>query len=230
MPDTPYGWNSAWNRPFSYPQPGTMPGRGATSTSASGSNPALAAAIQRLITPGLVPDIARMGAEVAAGRGIAGSPAAESTAVKMSEQNYLQRLGLANQLLSGEASRTLPYQITPYQALALQNQRRSGTGGASFNPGSSRLASGGSGLTYPFANFNGFGLGASPGVLDSGPSGLGRTPTTLDDIYEELGFADFGAIPGDSSSGFPEFNPSPDQGLTNWEWDFMPPDQGDLGQ
>jgi len=102
----------------------------ATATTYPITYPGLNPAIQSLLTPGLVPDIARMSAEVSAGRGVAGSPAADSTAVRMSEQNYLQRLGLANSLLSGEASRTLPYQITPYQSVetalrqqALQNQR-----------------------------------------------------------------------------------------------------------
>lgn len=82
----------------------------------------LSPAIAGLIQPGLVPDIARMSAEVTAGRGVAGSPAADSTAVKMSEQNYLQRLGLANQLLTGEAGRALPYQVTPLQAAELANR------------------------------------------------------------------------------------------------------------
>ncbi len=87
-----------------------------TATAPPYSSTSLEPAIQGLITPGLVPDIARQSAEVAGARGIAGSPAGDSTAVKMSEQNYLQRLALANQLLTGEAGRKLPYDITPNQS------------------------------------------------------------------------------------------------------------------
>lgn len=92
-------------------------------TPAPTMNPQVSSAIFGLLTPGLVPDIARQSAEVAGGRGAIGSPAGGSTAVRMSEQNYLQRLGLANSLLSGEAERALPYQITPYQAAQLANQQ-----------------------------------------------------------------------------------------------------------
>src|SRR6266487_2169847 len=58
--------------------------------------PGLHPAITGLLTPGLVPDIARQSAEVSSGRGVAGSPAGPSTAVRLSEQNYLQRLALAH--------------------------------------------------------------------------------------------------------------------------------------
>src|SRR6266853_866212 len=115
-------WNNAWNQPYAQ---NSIYGTQDTSamTPASGqTNPAMSSAIQGLLTPGLVPDIARQSAEVSAGRGIPGSPAAGSTAVRMSEQNYLQRLGLANTLLGGEAQRTLPYQITPYQSAEMRNQ------------------------------------------------------------------------------------------------------------
>ena len=126
-----------------------------TATAPPYPSTSLEPAIQGLITPGLVPDIARQSAEVAAGRGIAGSPAADSTAVKMGEQNYLQRLALANSLLSGEASRSLPYQITPYQSIqtalqqqALQNARDI----AQLHYGSLRPGGGGGGAAGPSGN------------------------------------------------------------------------------
>jgi len=91
----------------------------------AGSTPGINSAVQELLAKGLVPDIARQSAELSAGRGVGGSPAGASTAVRMNEQNYLTRLGLANSLLSGESQRSLPYQITPYQQqqLALQQQQ-----------------------------------------------------------------------------------------------------------
>src|SRR6266446_4489257 len=96
-----FSGSSIYNRPIL----GYVPPAGAS------GNPAMESDIAGLLKPGLVPDIARQSAEVSAGRGIAGSPAGASTAVRMSEQDWLQRLGLANQLLSGEAGRKLPYQI-----------------------------------------------------------------------------------------------------------------------
>lgn len=107
---------------------------GTTYPTGPSASPKLTGAIDQLLTPGLVPDIARQSAEVAAGRGVAGSPAADSTAVRMSEQNWLQRLGLANQLMSAQTQRDLPYQITPWQKswLDLQMLLHGKTGGQSF--------------------------------------------------------------------------------------------------
>ncbi|MES2367142.1 MAG: hypothetical protein V4563_14795 [Pseudomonadota bacterium] len=173
-------------------------------------------AIQGLITPGLVPDIARQSAEVTAGRGIGGSPAAASTAVKMSEQDYLQRLGLANQLLSGEASRKLPYDITPYQSSQLslwleQLNRQHPSGGLHFPGGG-----GGGGGAAPVSSFGGgwpniqaVGGTRQPDVTTSpfvpqtggyggGAVGGGGSPS-LDDMLRELG------IFGEDESGFPDF-------------------------
>ncbi len=115
--------------------------------------PGLNPAITGLLTPGLVPDIARQSAEVSAGRGVGGSPAAASTAVRMSEQDYLQRLGLANTLMTGEAGRLLPYQITPYQSAGLQTTRdiagqRYAGGGVDYPGGG-----GGGRAGSPTANF-----------------------------------------------------------------------------
>lgn len=187
-------WNRAWNQPFSAPV--HPAGINATAPSTTGSTPALDPIIQGLLTPGLVPDIARQSAEVAAGRGIAGSPAAASTAVRMSEQNWLQRLALANSLLSGEASRELPYQITPYQRLALQTQKeianRSRVGTPSFGGGGG--GGGGGGSIYPFANMDfGFGSGGSAG---GSVFGGGGAPTNLDEAFDWLGFGD--ELPGDA--------------------------------
>lgn len=205
-----------------------------TAPSTFGSTPALDPVIQGLLTPGLVPDIARQSAEVAGGRGLGGSPAGASTAVRMSEQNWLQRLALANSLLSGEASRELPYQITPYQRLALETQERIGRraragGSPSFGGG------GGGGSRYPFANMN-FGggsmdVGGSAGGSVFGGGGGAGIPETLNDVYEWLGFGNFGEVLGDSSSGFPEFGGAgygetfPDfgsltPGMPDLDWDF----------
>ncbi len=197
---------------FSTPFPPTAKAPPYTSTS-------LEPAIQGLITPGLVPDIARQSAEVTAGRGIAGSPAAASTAVKMSEQDYLQRLGLANQLLSGEASRKLPYDITPYQSSQLtlwleQLNRQHPAGGMNF-PGGGGGGGGAAPKTDPWAGFGGgpvipaVGGTRQPDVTTNpfmpqtggyggGGVGGGGSPS-LDDMLRELG------IFGEDTSGFPEF-------------------------
>ncbi len=188
-------------------------GGGGTLTTPYGGGP-LSPAIQGLITPGLVPDIARQSAEVAGGRGVGGSPAGASTAVRMSEQNYLQRLGLANTLMTGEAGRALPYQITPYQSAQMQLARdialfraqaplvtglpRYGSrGGGTYGGGTS--GSGG-GSIYPFSGGNygqGWGGGYGGGGSNFGASGSGAM--TLDDIYEQLGFGNFGSLSGDTT-------------------------------
>lgn len=167
-------WNNAWNQPYAsnsvyrtQPETASLTATAPpTGAGATGSTAGINTAVTGLLTPGLVPDIARQSAEIAGGRGVGGSPAGASTAVRMSEQNWLQRLGLANTLLSGESSRTLPYQITPYQAAQLELQRRqvaiqdylarkppglSGGGGGGFGRGG--------GSEYPFANV---GSGTSP--------------------------------------------------------------------
>lgn len=195
----------------------------------SSQNPQLESAIAGLLTPGLVPDIARQSAEISAGRGIASSPAASSTGVRMSEQNWLQRLGLANTLLSGESSRSLPYQITPYQQKLLElqqkqlelqqfelqnrNQLRYGTSGVSYGRGGGGYGGYGgsvSGLRTPTTTSSPYsgmdfssGFGAPQGgSVYGGSGGLGGglgDAWTLDDTYEWLGFGDFGSLPGDVS-------------------------------
>ncbi len=173
-------------------------------------------AIKGLITPGLVPDIARQSAEVTAGRGIAGSPAAASTAVKMSEQDYLQRLGLANNLLSGEASRKLPYDITPYQSSQLtlwleQLNRQHPAGGLNFPGGGGGGGGGGAPPTTVsgWTNIPSVGGTRNPDNTSSLPfmpqtGGYGGNNLTLDDIYEQLGFGNFGSLPGDTSDSSPD--------------------------
>jgi len=179
--------------------------------------------VQGLVTPGLVPDVARQGAELAVGRGVGGSPAGASTAVRMSEQDYLTRLGLANTLLTGESQRRLPYDITPYQQqlLALQqqqlqNQRDIGLnrlyGNAVRGYGQPRGYGGGGGYGGYAGNYGGYGGGSGLnlgfGNLGSGSfggGGGGGQPLTLDDIYEELGFGNFGSQPGDTTQP-PDFS------------------------
>jgi hypothetical protein len=185
----------------------------------------LSPAIAGLIQPGLVPDIARMSAEITAGRGIGGSPAAGSTAVKMSEQNYLQRLGLANQLLTGEAGRALPYQITPLQSAELANRlavagMHNFPSGGSYGYNPSRSGSGYGGGNFagnyvspytPYRSTNyGGGLdthGSIPGV-DYGGGG-GASPS-LDDMLRELG------IFGEDNTGAEQPQP-PDFDWQMWE-------------
>jgi len=179
--------------------------------------------VKDLITPGLVPDIARQSAEVSAGRGIYGSPAGDSTAVRMSEQNYLQRLALANSLLSGDASRTLPYQITPYQSAGLnlqseglENQREIaklhyGTGGVQRGGGSSHPSSSPQ-VSTPWAGFMNSPWGPAPDTAyrgtrpDSSGSGGGilsggydSSSPTLDDMLAELGISGGGFGTGDDT-------------------------------
>lgn len=250
-------WNNAWNQPYAANSRigGTQPGYGldqlelGTSTGgapnrilsgtsflggvptgglATGATPAINPVVTGLLTPGLVPDIARQSAEVSAGRGVGQSPAASSTAVRMSEQDYLQRLALANTLLTGESQRTLPYQITPYQQRVLDLQQAEissrllpamlgknlgfggGSGGGGYGGGGVGGARQPAGPTYPFGNTD-FGTLSAPGVPryggSSGPAGLGSNAGqwTLDDAYDWLGFGNFGSQAGDVSSGFPEF-------------------------
>jgi hypothetical protein len=209
-------WN---NSPFNlYPPPALPPvasGAGGTPPATTiptdptlntpyGTGP-LSPAIADLIKPGLVPDIARQSAELTAGRGIAGSPAAASTAVKMSEEDYLKRLGLANQLMTGEAGRALPYQITPFQSATLANllavagmKNFPWGGNIGGNPYGSRSGSGysggnfggggGSGVNpsvYPFANLSGLGGVGNPGGDGAGGGGS----PSLDDMLRELGIS-----------------------------------------
>ncbi len=164
--------------------------------------PGLHTAITDLLTPGLVPDIARQSAEVSAGRGVAGSPAAASTAVRMSEQDYLQRLGLAHTLMGGEAQNLLPYQITPYQSAGLQTQRD--IAAAHYGGGGQNYPGGGGGHSAapatPWAGSSGD-VAVHGTRLDMSGSGSGivsggQTPT-LDEIYDQLGFGNFGQVQGD---------------------------------
>ncbi len=202
----------------------------------------LSPSIAYLIQQGLIPDVARQSAELAGGRGVGGSPAGASTAVRMSEQDYLQRLGLANTLLGGEANRALPYQITPYQARqlqlqeeALQNQRqiaaleaetrrRYGTGRGGYGGGSG----GGSGRSPQVPSYNWGGGGSySPsnaisdvyfgGGQSLGGGYQGGQSLTLDDIYEELGFGNFGSQSGDTYMDAGDPNQPPDFDWQMWE-------------
>lgn len=185
-------------------------------------------AIKGLITPGLVPDIARQSAEVAAGRGVAGSPAGASTAVRMSEQDYLKRLALANELLSGEAGRTLPYQITPYQSnelglkwQKLQNERdiakaryrptMSGGGGGGY---AGAVGSSGSPWASPIIEAvhgtRPYDPGIGGGVMSGGYGGSQTYPETLDESYDWLGFGNFGSLSGDTTTDYGQYPEAPD--------------------
>jgi len=232
----PTGWNNAWNQPYAQnsvfnteDDPAAKYTFKGDTINRTAGNADVSAAIKGLLTPGLVPDIARQSAEVAGGRGVGGSPAGASTAVRMSEQNWLQRLALGNQLLSGEADRTLPYQITPYQASVLDLQRKQlelqrQLGNKQNERGLGGLGGGGghgSAPYYPFAGGSragpfdqGWGSGTNnwgQGPTDSGPLGGGGNNWTLDDAYDWLGFGDFGSQPGDQSGG----------DISNWDWDFL---------
>lgn len=198
--------------------------------------PGLNPAITSLLTPGLVPDIARQSAEVSAGRGVGGSPAGDSTAVRMSEQNWLQRLALANSLMGGEADRSLPYQITPYNSAGLQNQRdiaqaQFGKGGQSFGGG----GGGGRGPTEPapqntpWAGFQSYAGTRQDEVMPGAGqnwwtfgAGAGQAAPTMDDIYNSLGIGDYGSQPGEEGYVNPDDFLSTDFGPTpEWEEDWM---------
>lgn len=172
----------------------------------SSPNTQLLDAVGGLLTPGLVPDIARQSAEVAAGRGVAGSGAGASTAVRMSEQNYLQRLGLANTLLSGEAGRELPYQITPYQRELLDIQRLQHTPAftSRINTGG-----GGGGGGYPYLGGGGGGVTTPQGIDLSGFAGAGAT-----NPYQTTPTDGGRAIMPRSNQGFDLFDP-------NWDTDRL---------
>jgi hypothetical protein len=188
-----------------------------TATMPGPLSPDLGPTIQGLLTPGLVPDIARQSAEVSAGRGIAGSPAADSTAVKMSEQNYLQRLGVANALLSGEAGRSLPYQITPFQSIqtalqqqALQNARDiAQLHYSSFRPSGGGQAPAGVTGNTPWAGFiNQPFIGQQPvptgdfhGTGPEGGSTMFGNNWSIDEILSSLGLG--GDFEPTEAPGFP---------------------------
>ncbi len=202
-----------------------------------GNNPQLDTDIQSLLTPGLVPDIARQSAEVSAGRGVAGSPAGASTAVRMSEQNFQQRLALANQLMSGRTQRAQPYQITPYQSLMaeiakLNAYRYPPSGGG-----------GGKEPSTPIGQSSASKFMQSPwGAFDTNPVYGSNTPTssglwqgqglTLNDMYDQYGFGNMGSLPGDTTGG--QGTALGDLGgsgndLTNWDWNYQPPEGGGYG-
>jgi len=75
-----------------------------------------------LLTPGtLIPDVARQSAEVAGGRGVTGSGAADSTAVRMTEADQLRRMALGEQFLSAaDARNPAAPLINPLNVLQLQ--------------------------------------------------------------------------------------------------------------
>ena len=216
------------------PTPGTGGGGGGT--------PGINSIVQGLLAPGLVPDIARQSAELSAGRGVAGSPAGASTAVRMSEQNYQQRLALANSLLSGESQRTLPYQITPYQQALLdlqrqqlQNQRDIAfrnqinvTGLKRYGQPSNAGRGGGGNMLTGTPSYSGpsgaFGAGGNPFSSNASTSsylfglgGGGGQQLTLDDIYDELGFGDFGNLPGDTTTDYGQYPEPPDFSYDMWD-------------
>src|SRR6266705_396948 len=74
--------------------------------------------------PALFPDTSRQAAEVAAGRGIAGSGAAASTAVRMTEDERLKHIALGNQLLDAQTGRQSTLGITPIQQAQLNLQQQ----------------------------------------------------------------------------------------------------------
>jgi hypothetical protein len=227
-------WNNAWNQPYARNSVFNTEDDPAAKYTFKDPNPDVSAAIKGLLTPGLVPDIARQSAEVSAGRGIAGSPAGDSTAVRMSEQNWLQRLGLANTLLGGEAERTLPYQITPYQSAALRNQMYIASLTHSGDVGRLPGFSGGQQPYYPFSGIgartspydSGWGGGGHPepnygGGGLGGLGGLGGTKTDVpfgSGIDEQWNFdAAYDWLMSDKGQ-----NGSTSGGdVSNWDWDWM---------
>jgi hypothetical protein len=208
--------------------------------SSGGSN--INTAIQGLLTPGLVPDIARQSAEVAAGRGVAGSGAGDSTAVRMTEQDWLQRLGLANTLLSGEAQRNLPYQITPYQQALLDLQRQQlqnqQLGNLAAFANRNRVGPGGGNNYRPVGGNSGSGVGAG-NMLSGFPAGFGPTggigaggspysgPTNS--YLFGLGGGGVGNRQPSlddiyEAFGFGPINNSGGGDISNWDWNAQPPE------
>src|SRR5438128_2749998 len=87
--------------------------------------------------PALFPDTSRIAAETAAGRGVAGSGAGYSTAVRMTDEERLKRMALGQQMLGQAYGRNpaappidpLRLGITPYQQQELALRRLGVTGG-----------------------------------------------------------------------------------------------------
>lgn len=79
--------------------------------------------------PYLFPDTSRMAAEAGTMRGVAGSPAAASTAVRMTDEERLRRMALGSQLLTASYERGRPYYdptsliVTPAQRAQNDLQR-----------------------------------------------------------------------------------------------------------
>lgn len=111
--------------PGSTPSSHTVPGT--TSSYQGGIGPEALASTDiagLLNPPALFPDTSRQAAEVAAGRGIAGSGAAGQTATRMTEEERLKHIALGNQLLDSQTGRQSTLGITPIQQAQLNLQQQ----------------------------------------------------------------------------------------------------------
>ena len=148
--------------------------------------------------PALFPDTSRIAAETAAGRGVAGSGAGYSTAVRMTDEERLKRMALGQQMLGQAYGRNpaappidpLRLGITPYQQQELALRRLG-------------LAGGPSGVRAPR------GIGAYSGGMPH----LGSTPTLRPPVVHP---DDTPWIPSDvtGSDIMPWSNPED----MNWDW------------
>jgi hypothetical protein len=85
--------------------------------------------MELLNPPSLFPDTSRRAAELTAGRGIAGSPAAFGTGLRMTDDERLRRIALGEQFLSAAYSRQPAIgpeytALTPYQREQLDLEKK----------------------------------------------------------------------------------------------------------
>ncbi len=149
--------------------------------------------------PALFPDTSRIAAETAAGRGVSGSGAGYSTAVRMTDEERLKRMALGQQMLGQAYGRNpaappidpLRLGITPYQQQELALRKLG-------------LAGGPSGVRQP----------GGIGHYGGGMPHLGSTPTLKPPVVHP---DDIPWLPSDSALGsdiIPWSNPED----MNWDW------------
>lgn len=154
--------------------------------------------------PSMFPDTSRHAAELAAIRGIPGSPAAASTAVRMTDEERLRRIGLGQQFLSAALARNpaaplinpAQFMLTPYQAAQLDLENR-------------RLRLGENEASYQDR------IRATPSVTYSGGVGGIRTPDLRAPAYTTYPGSSPTYTGSTHGTGFPDYSGYPASDWTN---------------